>query len=328
MISDLPSITDGFVEDQAWRYQWPKTMKALLTYNCTIMLMSATISPAHVIEFWQAMDFSGSEPFLHEIRTPSTQRLNISYRTHNLHVPSAFTRLNKHEQFIYMLYGARSMIVKLRDALESHERGIVFLTGVEETRLWAHYLGVSFINGELSAKEKAERWAAWLKADRGVICVNKAGFYGLDYPHVRFAAHIDRMPSMLDYAQSSGRLGRDRAQTKSLDITFVPFLSTASPSAPDPALDDFTGKQTIKHMLQSRDCVHMAMGGFLDGVPTTCAELEEKHRTKVAYCGNCIKTLMGSNLRALEKWELMVSGGKTVSIALWILKHADDVWYR
>ena len=78
-------------------------------------------------------------------------------------------------------------------------------------------------HSDLSVTEKEEALAAWRDGTVKFMIATKGFGVGVDYPHVRFVLHLGGSSSVLDYAQETGRAGRDGEEANAQLITFPHF---------------------------------------------------------------------------------------------------------
>jgi ATP-dependent DNA helicase RecQ len=82
-------------------------------------------------------------------------------------------------------------------------------------------------HGQLPASQRLDTLRKWKEGQAFKVVVATSGFgAGVDYPHVRLVVHFGGSHSLLDYAQESGRAGRDGARACCLVITSSSFERT------------------------------------------------------------------------------------------------------
>ena len=298
------SQIDGIAEDAGWRTQWSSSLeKVMRLQNVPVLLMSGTIPKEFEGELWEKLGLSpdGSTPLYVRVLRESTQRLNISYQVANLEFKSErpgkdATDEEKTQWFEEWVTKIQEHVEELSALLNDDERGIIFFSEREFTQQVADRLGLPVITGDSKQADRDQIWAKWHAGNSPIICTNKAGYYGVDFPHVGFTLHVDWPRSMLDFAQSSGRAGR--GGQIALSLVLLPFI-TRKPSKREAGMEEtFGGTRVIKDLLRSEACYRVKMAQFLDGAPQSCANLAERHGVEaVAWCGNCTPT------EEIENWE-------------------------
>ena len=288
---------DGLVEDSSWRPQWETSLRKVIRLpNVPVLLLSATVPTLFEGELWKCLGLSddGSTPHHARVLQESTQRLNISYQVTNLDFeaqrPGREASDEEKAAWLEEWVGNLSEILDdHRDQLEDWERGLVFFTEKDFAQELAGQVNLPVITGDSKQADRDRIWGEWHMGTSPIIATNKAGYYGVDYPHVAFTIHIDRPRSMLDFAQSSGRAGRGGGIVRSLVL--LPFIS-AKPSKWEMGLKEtFAGVWAIKEMLRSKHCYRINLAEFLDGEDNapTCAVLAGVHGAQtIAWCGNCV----------------------------------------
>ena len=83
---------------------------------------------------------------------------------------------------------------------------------------------------------------------------------GFDYPHVRLVIHVDEPSSLVDFAQESGRAGRDGKEAYSLVLLSRTWKSEASGSA-------VVERRALHRYLLGRDCRQTCLSEHLDSEP-------------------------------------------------------------
>ncbi len=96
---------------------------------------------------------------------------------------------------------------------------------------------------------------------------------GIDFPRVRFVIHMAGSHSLLDFAQESGRAGRDGAKGTSVVVT--------SPIRNHKDLHDEDNTFT-KWMQNKNECRRLLLYQYLDGRGENCLS-----SNKNMLCDNC-----------------------------------------
>ena len=112
------------------------------------------------------------------IRTPSTQRHNISYQVISAQIKTGFTRNMSEEDKEKIRKEWKRQIPLLNsliDRLQPGEKGIIFIRYVEKVEWWASQLECPFIHGHVSTNDRNDRWDNWHNGFSPVIVTNKAG---------------------------------------------------------------------------------------------------------------------------------------------------------
>ena len=288
----------GLVEDKRFRESYGMSVRKLMAIRgCTIMFCSATLSPHFMEDFWRVLKIGfRPEDCILTIRSP-TQRVNIFYQVLNLQVGTQPKwGVEAMDAWTSKWIEASGAVIRAGiHYLEADERGLVFFVSDDECKLWAVALGCTFITGEVGSGERDRHFADWRSGKTNVLCLNKAGFYGFDFPRVRFAVMIGAPMCMTDYMQSSGRIGRDGEPA--MCLTLLPH-NVSEPNQNDP--ETFSGRRAIREMIWKRgQCLRLIPSQHMDGRDVTCVELWEKDRETV-LCGECLE--LGGHENVSTSW--------------------------
>jgi superfamily II DNA helicase RecQ len=188
-----------------------------------------------------------------------SKRPNISYNVEHVHPPPG-------EAFLPHVC---SIVRERWDSAPTSEwkapRVMVFLRSCNSAEEAAEQLGCEFYHREIgSVKEKEDRLARWISGESGspfLACTTAAG-PGVDYPHVRWVVHIEDPYGLIDYAQESGRAGRDEEPAGATVFMKRDPKQGAPPTPldhPDPADD-----QALKDYLGGADCRRLSFARDLD----------------------------------------------------------------
>ena len=188
-----------------------------------------------------------------------SKRPNIHYSVEHLRPPSG-------EGFI--AYACQLIQTHWNDAAMSESKGarvMVFLRSCDDTESAAEHLDCEFYHRDIrTVEEKKSRLARWISGESGspfLACTTAAGA-GVDYPHVRWVIHIDDPYGLKDYAQESGRAGRD-GELAGASVFMKRNPKQAAPPTPldhpDPADD-----QALKDYLSGADCRRLCFARDLD----------------------------------------------------------------
>ena len=194
--------------------------------NTIIVLQSATIPPAFEHQLWEALGLVPSPLLTRTLRVP-TQRANLMYQIHELGLPELFPSSKNFEALFYS-WAARvkPLVEYLLELLEEEDeeaghhrsRGIICFGSDLLTQMWAEVLGCDAIVGKVEGEKRAAYWASWRDGRQKIICVNKAGFFGVDYANVRFVLFIGKPWTLIDWIQATGRAGRDGMPAKCIAL--------------------------------------------------------------------------------------------------------------
>ena len=144
-------------------------------------------------------------------------------------------------------------------------RVMVFVRSCADAEAVAESIGCLCYHRDIgSIEEKEVRLNTWMSGESGspfLACTTAAG-PGVDYPHVRWVIHLEDPYGLIDYAQESGRAGRDgdgAAATILLKRDPILAILPTPLDHPDPVDDE-----AIKRYLQGVECRRLIMARELD----------------------------------------------------------------
>ena len=108
----------------------------------------------------------------------------------------------------------------VRDGLERYKQGkvIVYSGQIERAERLAQALSCTVYHSKVdTAAGKAQRLRKWRESGRAIVTTNALGM-GVDIPDVRMVVHAGAPRRLRDYAQESGRAGRDGAVSQAVVI--------------------------------------------------------------------------------------------------------------
>ena len=144
-------------------------------------------------------------------------------------------------------------------------RAIVFVRSRTDAEEAAKRLQATFYHREIgSVEEKEARLRAWISGESGspfLVGTTAAGS-GVDYAHVRWVIHLEDPYGLVDYAQESGRAGRDG------DAAGASIFMRRDPCKPPPPtpLDHYDPADDLamKMYLEGKECRRLCMARELD----------------------------------------------------------------
>jgi superfamily II DNA or RNA helicase len=170
--------------------------EAVFSAGVQLVFLTATMPPRDEAEFWTTLRIPPSKAL---VVRGSTGRPNITYRVK-----------------LYASAHDRDMAVAdLVRRAGPGNRTIVYCQSKQRTMEVAELLGCAAYHSEAGPKaEKSAIVHGW-KDHGGAIVATSALGVGLDVADVRFVMHVDVPRSLRDFAQESGRGGRDGLSSRS-----------------------------------------------------------------------------------------------------------------
>jgi hypothetical protein len=144
----------------------------------------------------------------------------------------------------------------------ARDKIILYVRTKEDAATLAELLCCSQYTADVgTAEQKEELLRTWLlSSDQPYIVATSALSAGFDYAHVRLVIHVNEPSSLVDFAQESGRAGRDGKEAYSL----VLLSRTWRPQA---AEDTVVEKRALHRYLLGQDCRRTCLSEHLDSEP-------------------------------------------------------------
>ena len=158
---------------------------------------------------------------------------------------------------------------RARDAWENsqlldraRDKIILYVRTKEDAATLAELLCCSQYTADIgTAEQKEELLRMWLaSSDQPYIVATSALSAGFDYAHVRLVVHVNEPSSLVDFAQESGRAGRDGKEAYSL----VLLSPTWKPQAAESTVVE---RRALHRYLLGQDCRRACLSEHLDSEP-------------------------------------------------------------
>ncbi|KAK9491000.1 P-loop containing nucleoside triphosphate hydrolase protein [Lipomyces doorenjongii] len=169
-------------------------LPTLTSLNIPCILLSATVPPTQS----DAIRLAYGQRDMQTIRAPPTTRHNISY---NVVMDAAATR--KLDEYILSFFRNRG----------SSDKGLVFCTSIQ-----LHYPGVGNYHGQMSDRQKKDTMDMWIRGELNFLFVTGAFGQGIDIGSITLVIHYRGFWQLIEFAQESGRAGRDGQPARSIAI--------------------------------------------------------------------------------------------------------------
>ena len=145
---------------------------------------------------------------------------------------------------------------------QAQDKIILYVRTKEEAATLAELLCCSQYTADVgTAEQKEELLRTWLhSSDQPYIVATSALSAGFDYAHVRLVIHVNEPSSLIDFAQESGRAGRDGKEVYSLVLL-------ARLWKPQAAKDTTVEKKALYRYLLGQDCRRTCLSEHLDSEP-------------------------------------------------------------
>ncbi|KAG8730671.1 hypothetical protein FRC10_002424, partial [Ceratobasidium sp. 414] len=278
-------------------------LTGLVLHGVPVVGLSATVPPTSEREIRRLL----GDPTWRVIREP-TQRRNLQLRIAQFKdSKTADKSLQAH-------------VERYRSELESGEGLLVQCRTYADVAHVGKLLGAPEYRRDMSEAERDGNAKDWLEGRAAVIVGTSGMGTGVHHRACRAVLHYKLPYGTVDYAQETGRAGRDGRPA--LCIIFAP---RPTPGAPDV---DTGGWEELKEMAEGTECMRLHMSRHLDGegLETTCAELGG------ALCSRCapsMKRIAGRNGAGLSMPEIPDGSEKQyLRAGDWIEEHLPGIAAR
>jgi superfamily II DNA helicase RecQ len=182
------------VLNEQWNFRKQmQQLGRLVRAESPMVLLTATLPPSGEKELWVRMGFVREEVKLFRA---VTTRKNVRYVVKR----RQYRSLAEEEDFIVQC---------VQRKLRQYPTGkiVVYCNSVAKVKALAEELGCEGYHHH--AEEKARKLDEFQQGRKRVITATSALGLGIDIPDIRVIMHVDEPRNVLDYAQESGRAGRD-----------------------------------------------------------------------------------------------------------------------
>ncbi|KAJ5571339.1 hypothetical protein N7535_004999 [Penicillium sp. DV-2018c] len=225
-------------------------------FGAQMVLLTATLPPSEENRLVKRMQV---EKKIVNVFRQRTSRANVAYLVHRPQIAS------QHWSW-YQWLDDPGVQQFLRERVRRAQPGKVIVYGSTRANVTqvSEILGCSAFYS--SQDEKIGILKQFSRDSNGVIAATSGLGIGMDIPDIRLVIHIGFPRTLLDYAQESGRAGRDFLPSQSIIIQPAqldqtpPWFEQATP-------DQREGFELIRnYMLRANPCRRVLLDKYLDGV--------------------------------------------------------------
>lgn len=194
-----------------------RELGTLALVGLQMVYLTATLPPVDELAFFSIVNARREDVIM--IRAKTTRR-NVAYSVRSV------TATALGEATAAVVEQARATIDEKLEEYAWPAKIIVYCQRVEATEYLAGELGCDAYHREIDTRDgKAERLRFWMSGTRReqygegrvIVATNALGL-GIDVPDIRAVVHVEMPYRLADYAQQSGRAGRDGLRSEAIII--------------------------------------------------------------------------------------------------------------
>ncbi|OWZ22213.1 ATP-dependent DNA helicase [Phytophthora megakarya] len=168
---------------------------------------------------------------------------------------------------------AATMKFKQESLSDNRTRFIAYcMTRKEVDEIWDTLtktsMSVSRYHSKMTSTEQSKSVAQWKKGFHKWMLATSAFGVGIDYPHVRLVLHVGSTYSIIDYAQETGRAGRDGLTSDALVLTTRNFQYSRPNIQQGEQSKHF--QEVNKFLLDKTQCRRQYLQTIIDGNGVPC----------------------------------------------------------
>jgi superfamily II DNA helicase RecQ len=206
-----------------------RTLGELALLGVQMVYLTATLPPRDEGEIFRLMHIDRSRDNMQMFRS-RTSRSNVQYQVHEVALPPEGNALGWGPDKVGFDAVIHEAVVRLvGQKLEQYPapaKIIIYCSIIKAAEGLADALGCKIYHRNVDSKEgKAQRLTEWRNVrddgrfgqGRTMVSTNALGL-GIDVPDIRVVMHVGKIWSLRDYAQESGRAGRDGQQSEAIIV--------------------------------------------------------------------------------------------------------------
>ena len=203
-----------------------------------MIMLTATLPPRMEGRLWERMGWRAE---MVRMFRAGTVRKNVKYRT--IRIATQDQNIEGYAQIIQQAfdpYADGKMVVYCNSVRKSQDLA-------QQMRCEAYYH---------DAREKTRKLIGFKNEDRLIVATSAFGM-GIDIENIRVVVHVDRPRTLLDYAQESGRAGRDGLSSEAIIIDSDQQVEKEMGGSQDEKL--------VQRFMIGEECRRRVLDEYLDG---------------------------------------------------------------
>jgi superfamily II DNA helicase RecQ len=248
--------------------------------NTQMIYLTATLPPSAEPLMWERMKVPASTVNLFRSRT---RRINVAYRVWRPDIPAGHHGPDQWMQ-------TPTVISFIRDRIRRSEGGRVIIYGhtVPHVTAMAQAIGCeAYFKDQIDRDGVLQRFR---ETPSAVVVATSALGMGVDIPDIRSIIHIGRLRTLLEYAQESGRAGRDGEASEAIIILphgmdGLPGYASETSEVERRRVEEYIG-------MDAHGCRRQVLDRYLDGcidgyTRTGCGDSNEDLPMAELLCDRC-----------------------------------------
>lgn len=217
-----------------------KRLRELFTMDCQILMLTATLPPMDEQAFMEFMGITDVSCVKHRM---ATARRNVHYG------------VNSWDGKLPTVAGHIQVMVELGG------KCIVYAQTKRMVEELAQLLDCRFFHADIGKAEKADILDGLQSGKVMLVVATNALGLGVDVSDIRLIVHVGAPRSLRDYAQESGRAGRDGFLSKAL----IYDKRVGRPYHGPPAAQPSSGELEMTQFVTQTSCRRIVLDYYLDG---------------------------------------------------------------
>ena len=222
----------------------------LIDFKTQLILLTATLPPRYQSDLFNKLYIKESEVKIY--RSPSN-RVNIRY---------SVRYKQSDDQILEFIQRKSNQYINDRLIIYTRTRDIA--NSLQKRLKWLVYYS--------NSSQRDQTLQRFLNSNNSRIIATSSLGLGLDIPNARAIIHIGRPYSLLDYAQESGRAGRDQIPSESI---ILDLISDSNPSQRHLNRNQRLENDILSEYMGSQ-CRRRILSKYLDNLESNCSKNDEK----------------------------------------------------